>query len=62
LAEITIYFVVSIYSIIFAYSRLNRKGMSHDVKRLFMKKQMYYVFAYMTMWFCYVGNTIVKIA
>jgi len=58
--QILIYFAVSLYSCFFAWRRLRRPGMSTEVKKIFMRKQISYVIAYMLMWTAFTVNSVYK--
>jgi ABC-type uncharacterized transport system YnjBCD permease subunit len=47
---LSIYIVVAIYSVVFTYRRLNRPGVSKDVRALFFRKHFYYVVVFTVVW------------
>lgn len=44
------YIVIAIYSVVFSYRRLNRPGVSKEVRSLFFKKHFCYVVAFILFW------------
>jgi hypothetical protein len=47
---LSIYIVVAVYSVVFSYRRLNRPGVSKEVRELFFKKHFYYVAVFTIIW------------
>lgn len=44
------YLVVAFYSVVFAYARLNRPGVSKEVRAMYFKKHLYYVIMFVAIW------------
>lgn len=44
------YMVIAIYSVVFSYRRLNRPGVSKEVRTLFFKKHFCYVAVFILFW------------
>ena len=59
--QISIYFIVAAYSIFFALKRLSKPGMSAEIKKIFMSKQISYVIIYLTMWSCFFIHAVVSL-
>jgi hypothetical protein len=47
---LSVYIVVAVYSVVFSYRRLNRPGVSKEVRELFFKKHFYYVAVFTFIW------------
>ena len=47
---LSIYIIVAIYSTVFAFRRLNRPGVSKEVRSMFLKKHLYYVIVFTAIW------------
>ena len=47
---LSIYIFVAIYSTVFAFRRLNRPGVSKEVRSMFLKKHLYYVIVFTAIW------------
>ena len=47
---LSVYILVAIYSIVFAYRRLDRPGVSKEARSLFLKKHLYYVVVFTAVW------------
>jgi len=47
---LSIYIIVAIYSTVFAFRRLNRPGVSKEVRSMFLKKHLYYVIVFIAIW------------
>ena len=47
---LSIYIIVAIYSTVFAFRRLNRPGVSKEVRSMFLKKHLYYVIVFIALW------------
>lgn len=47
---LSIYILVAIYSVVFAYRRLERPGVSREARNMFLKKHIYYVFVFIIIW------------
>jgi hypothetical protein len=47
---LSIYILVAIYSFVFAYRRLERPGVSKEARTMFLKKHLYYVVVFTTIW------------
>ena len=47
---LSIYILVAIYSFVFAYRRLERPGVSKQARSMFLKKHLYYVVVFTTIW------------
>lgn len=46
----SVYILVAIYSVIYAYRRLERPGVSKEVRSMFLKKHSVYVFVFIGIW------------
>lgn len=44
------YLVIAFYSVVFAYARLNRPGVSKEVRAMCFKKHLYYVLMFVVIW------------
>ena len=47
---LSIYILVAIYSFVFAYRKLERPGVSKEVRSMFLKKHLYYVVVFTIIW------------
>ena len=47
---LSIYIIVALYSTIFAYRRLQRPGVSKNVRTLFVRKHFLYVIVFILIW------------
>lgn len=47
---LSIYIIVAIYSTVFAFRRLNRPGVSKEVRSMFLKKHLIYVIVFIVLW------------
>lgn len=47
---LTSYLIIAFYSVVFAYARLNRPGVSKEVRAMCFKKHLYYVMMFVTIW------------
>jgi len=47
---LTAYIVVAFYSVVYAYARLNRPGVSKEVRAMCFKKHLYYVIMFVVIW------------
>lgn len=46
----SVYILVAIYSVIYAYRRLERPGVSKEVRSMFLKKHYVYVGVFIIIW------------
>lgn len=46
----SVYILVAIYSVIYAYRRLERPGVSKEVRSMFLVKHSVYVFVFIGIW------------
>jgi len=44
------YLIIAFYSVVFAYARLNRPGVSKEVRAMYFKKHLYYVIMFVAIW------------
>lgn len=47
---LSIYILISVYSVIYAARMLSRPGMSSDIRTMFMKKHMFYALSFVIIW------------
>ena len=47
---LSVYILIAIYSFVFAYRRLERPGVSKEVRQMFLKKHLYYVIVFISIW------------
>lgn len=47
---VTMYLMIAIYSVVFSNRRLNRPGMSKDLRKLFSRKHTEYVILFAIIW------------
>ena len=47
---LTSYLIIAFYSVVFAYARLNRPGVSKEVRAMCFKKHLYYVIMFVAIW------------
>jgi hypothetical protein len=47
---LSIYILVAIYSFVFAYRKLERPGVSKEVRSMFLEKHLYYVVVFTIIW------------
>ena len=48
--SLSVYIVVALYSVVFSMRRLNRPGVSKQVRSLFFKKHFWYVAVFTVVW------------
>jgi len=47
---LSVYILVALYSVVFAYRRLNRPGVSKEIRLMFIKKHFVYVVVFIFVW------------
>ena len=47
---LSLYIVIAVYSLIYAYRRLNRPGVSKEVRYMFVRKHGLYVIVFISVW------------
>ena len=47
---LSVYILIAVYSSVFAYRRLNRPGVSKQIRELFVKKHFAYVLVFIFIW------------
>lgn len=47
---LSVYILVALYSVVFAYRRLNRPGVSKEIRMMFIKKHFIYVAVFIVVW------------
>lgn len=47
---LTTYLIIAFYSVVFAYNRLSRPGVSKEVRAMCFKKHLYYVLMFVVIW------------
>ena len=47
---LSFYILIAVYSLVFAYRRLERPGVSKEARSMFLKKHLYYVLVFITIW------------
>lgn len=47
---LSVYIVIATYSVVFSFRRLNRPGVSKEVRTLFVKKHFWYVLIFIFIW------------
>jgi len=48
--SLSIYILVALYSVFFSYRRLNRPGVSKEIRMMFIKKHFFYVIVFIVIW------------
>jgi hypothetical protein len=52
----SIYILTACYSVIYAYRKLERPGVSKEVRSMFLKKHYIYVFVFLVIWIIQLGQ------
>ena len=47
---LSVYILVALYSVVFAFRRLNRDGVSKEIRMMFIKKHFLYVAVFIVIW------------